>query len=157
MRFSKPPYFGPPVRLLFISRYILRYIKYAIALNLLQKIISKASAQTHQSLVTFQFSIRSFVKMMSTRLLLVTSLLWATEALNVSKNARCGSVFGLTCAGSTFGRCCSQYGYVSPLSRRASTIANLFAIDTVEAQRPTVRQAVARKAMDLAMASRHPT
>ncbi|KAF2023810.1 hypothetical protein EK21DRAFT_49335, partial [Setomelanomma holmii] len=33
------------------------------------------------------------------------------EGLSVSKTGRCGSEFGLTCLGSKFGSCCSQYSY----------------------------------------------
>ena len=34
-----------------------------------------------------------------------------SHALTVSKTARCGASFDLTCQGSTFGNCCSQAGY----------------------------------------------
>ncbi|CAO2655418.1 Nn.00g104820.m01.CDS01 [Neocucurbitaria sp. VM-36] len=49
--------------------------------------------------------------MVSTRVLLLTALLGAVEAQKVSRNSRCGRDFGLTCAGSRYGNCCSQYGY----------------------------------------------
>lgn len=44
-------------------------------------------------------------------LVLALAALPAISALGVSNTARCGKPFGLTCAGSAFGNCCSQYNY----------------------------------------------
>jgi hypothetical protein len=63
------------------------------------------------------------------------SLLWAlavctfspvssalpASGLTVSTTARCGSSFGLTCQGSTFGSCCSKNGYCGSTSSYCGT------------------------------------
>ncbi|KAF2277007.1 uncharacterized protein EI97DRAFT_364423, partial [Westerdykella ornata] len=35
----------------------------------------------------------------------------AFKTLGISRNGRCGADFGLTCKGSQYGNCCSQYNY----------------------------------------------
>jgi hypothetical protein len=42
--------------------------------------------------------------------------LGAPAAQAVSKTARCGASFGVTCRGSTFGNCCSEHGYCGSTS-----------------------------------------
>ncbi|KAH3999757.1 hypothetical protein HBH98_087730 [Parastagonospora nodorum] len=50
--------------------------------------------------------------MRSTLLLLAVSCLSVfTSAQKISKTGRCGAQSGLTCQGSSFGNCCSQYNY----------------------------------------------
>lgn len=39
----------------------------------------------------------------------------------VSTTSRCGASFGLTCRGSTFGQCCSQYNYCGTTSDHCGT------------------------------------
>ena len=38
----------------------------------------------------------------------------------VSRTSRCGSAFSLTCQGSSYGNCCSQYGYCGSTSDHCS-------------------------------------
>jgi hypothetical protein len=44
------------------------------------------------------------------------TLLPAIYAQKTSTTGRCGSTFGLTCQGSSFGSCCSQYNYCGTTS-----------------------------------------
>jgi hypothetical protein len=77
-------------------------------------------------LVVLSFSLgvfcpyRSFILLSLSIVTIVTMrniLVWAlafvatTTAQRISTSARCGAQFGLTCQGSTFGNCCSQYNY----------------------------------------------
>jgi hypothetical protein len=71
----------------------------------------------------------SFLSSLSTLIIvnMRNFLVWAlafaatTTAQRVSKSARCGAQFGLTCQGSTFGNCCSQYNYCGSTSAYCGT------------------------------------
>lgn len=39
----------------------------------------------------------------------------------ISRSARCGPSFGLTCKGSSFGNCCSKYGYCGSTSNHCDS------------------------------------
>jgi hypothetical protein len=78
------------------------------------------------------------------------------EALRVSNNGRCGSDYRMACTGSSFGRCCSQDGYVPFPLQRALKIDYIFPSDTVEVQGHIARQRLAKKNMDIATKNLRP-